>query len=68
MAEVGELLVVARCSVSMQAYFLSAINATARLVEILSIALDGSLRFITTPWNPTGPPKSSDGHVCSLQA
>lgn len=43
MAEVGELLVVARCSVSLQAYFLSAVNATARLVGILSVALHGLL-------------------------
>jgi hypothetical protein len=47
-AEVEELLVVARCTVSIQAYILSAISTTARLVEILSVALDGSLCFIAT--------------------
>lgn len=47
-AEVGELLVVVRCNVSIQAYFLCAINVTARLVEIVSVALDSSLCFIAT--------------------
>jgi hypothetical protein len=47
-AEVGEPLVVARCTVSIQAYLLSTISTTVRLVEILSVALDGSLCFIAT--------------------